>query len=110
MNTYTKLRSGEWGVRVDGKASAGTSVTIVKRDGGTKTEIIARVLWTGVDKRTGRMVSLCAIGGRNSTRTSGRRGDGRTRCVECGGPIVDAAYHAAMDGYCGRCAFDEFDC
>lgn len=32
------------------------------------------------------------------------------RCRECGGPLVNAKRHAAMDGYCGNCAFDEFDC
>ena len=33
---------------------------------------------------------------------------GRCRC--CHGPIQDASHHAAMGGYCGSCAFDEFDC
>ena len=31
------------------------------------------------------------------------------RCRGCGGPIVDAPHHRAMEGYCGSCAFDEFD-
>jgi hypothetical protein len=30
-------------------------------------------------------------------------------CRECGGPLVDASHHRAMQGYCGGCAFDEFD-
>jgi len=33
----------------------------------------------------------------------------RGRCRGCGGPVVDAPHHRAMDGYCGSCAFDEFD-
>lgn len=32
------------------------------------------------------------------------------RCKGCGGEIRDARYHRAMGGYCGECAFDEFDC
>lgn len=33
----------------------------------------------------------------------------RSRCRECGGPLRDSAHHRAMEGYCGSCAFDEFD-
>lgn len=32
------------------------------------------------------------------------------RCRGCGGPLQDCAHHAAMGGYCGQCAFDEYDC
>lgn len=32
------------------------------------------------------------------------------RCRGCGGPLRDASHHRAMGGYCGYCAFDEFDC
>jgi hypothetical protein len=32
------------------------------------------------------------------------------RCRCCGGSIIDAPHHRAMNGYCGSCAFDEFDC
>lgn len=28
------------------------------------------------------------------------------KCRGCGGPVVNAPQHRAMDGYCGRCAFD----
>lgn len=31
-------------------------------------------------------------------------------CRGCGGPVRDAGHHRAMEGYCGTCAFDEFDC
>jgi len=37
--------------------------------------------------------------------SSGRGG----RCRGCGGLIRDAPHHRAMGGYCGSCAFDEFD-
>lgn len=41
--------------------------------------------------------------------TSYSRGS-RRGCKGCGGQVVDARHHRAMDGYCGSCAFDEFDC
>ena len=44
--SYTKLRDGSWGVRVMGKIEAGASVTVTKRDGTTKCERVARVLWS----------------------------------------------------------------
>jgi hypothetical protein len=53
--TYTKLRSGEWGVRVEGAARAGQTITVRKKDGSTKTETIEKVVWTGNG------VSLCAV-------------------------------------------------
>jgi hypothetical protein len=30
-------------------------------------------------------------------------------CKQCGRTIKDAPHHRAMEGYCGECAFDEFD-
>lgn len=39
-----------------------------------------------------------------------QRAERSGRCRGCGGPIRDARHHAAMGGYCGSCAFDEFDC
>lgn len=56
INTYTKLRSGEWGVRVTtGPVAQGDQVTVSKKDGSTARETIARVVWTGEG------VSLCEI-------------------------------------------------
>lgn len=53
--TYTKLKSGNWGVRIEGAAQAGQTITVTKRDGSTKSETIERVVWSGNG------VSLCAI-------------------------------------------------
>lgn len=38
------------------------------------------------------------------------RAEKSDRCRGCGGAIVDAPGHSAMGGYCGECAFDEYDC
>lgn len=75
MNTYTKLQSGEWGVRAAGKVASGASVIVNKKDGSTKTETVEKVLWTGKDKRTSETISLCAI------RAERRNGEPRGRDV-----------------------------
>jgi hypothetical protein len=74
VTTYAKLRSGEWGVRVQGSAPAkGAKVTVSKKDGTSKVETIVQVVWSGNG------VALCAIAGASapaSPRASGgtRRG------------------------------------
>ena len=45
----------------------------------------------------------------NADEVSSRGTGGRSRCRGCGGPIRNAPHHRAMEGYCGYCAFDEFD-
>jgi hypothetical protein len=37
------------------------------------------------------------------------RAERSDRCRGCGGPIRDAGHHQAAGGYCGSCAFDEYD-
>ncbi len=44
-----------------------------------------------------------------SSRVASRHIEARSRCRGCGGPIRHAPHHPAMEGYCGYCAFDEFD-
>lgn len=55
--TYSKLRSGAWGVRTEGDhtPSKGELVEVLTRAGKRKGEEIGRVLWT--DGR----ISICAI-------------------------------------------------
>jgi hypothetical protein len=104
MITYRKTKQGKWvvfGPLVD--VVAGTNVTVAKRDGSTKVEFVERV---GRPFRTadGEMVYGYIAKG------NGRRRGGSGRCKECGGSIKDAPHHRAMEGFCGSCAFDEFDC
>lgn len=64
--TYTKLKDGSWGLRIAASWCKSTwvdlngrePVTVTKRDGTTKIEIIGRVLWSG---RTGKCVTLATI-------------------------------------------------
>lgn len=53
--TYTKLRSGEWGIRVMGRVAAGDRVTVKKQSGESKVETIGSVVWSGQG------VTLCSI-------------------------------------------------
>lgn len=75
MSTYTKLKNGDWGVRVTGvKPREGDRITVTKKDGSTKTEVVERVVWSGDG------VHLCPISRGDGDRPS--RG-GRV-CAECG--------------------------
>lgn len=77
--SYTKLRDGSWGIRVDGAVTNGQSVTVHTKAGATKTETVRAVLWSGNG------VSICAIqqSERPAGKSRGRRGGTRTGC-SCG--------------------------
>ena len=68
--TYTKLKSGAWGVRVTGSVAKGDRVTVTKKDGSTKIEIVEAVVWSGNG------VSVCAIGAMASSGYSYRASNG----------------------------------
>jgi hypothetical protein len=53
--TFAKLRDGTWGVRVPGRASAGDSVIITRRDGRKVQTTIESIVWTGPDFTIGRI-------------------------------------------------------
>lgn len=47
MNTFTKLASGDWGVRIEGTAPAvGAKVTVSKRSGASKAVTITGIVST----------------------------------------------------------------
>lgn len=104
MNTYTKLRSGTWGIKVVGTAVAGQVVTVTTKAGATRSETVATIVHSGP------AYTLCTIvpkPWRQPKRPQSRLSNGR--CRECRGPVVDSPHHKAMDGLCGSCAFDEHD-
>jgi hypothetical protein len=45
MVSFTKLKSGEWGLRGEGLVS-GARVRVEKRDGSVTSAIVGRVLWS----------------------------------------------------------------
>lgn len=84
--TYTKMKSGEWGLRIQAKTrlhfSEGSVALVTKKDGSTKEELIGRVVWKDEEK----MVYLATIKPASSTRTKAR-GE-RGYCAECGERIT----------------------
>lgn len=53
--TFTKLKNGDWGVRVEGEVTEGQSIVVTKKDGSTDVKTIQKVLWN----KDG--ISLCSI-------------------------------------------------
>lgn len=96
--SYTKLKSGEWGIRItESSVKAGDAVTVRKKDGTTKQETVQKVIWTGNG------VTLCAIAQREyagSSRNSGRSRKGWTGC-SCGS--IDGEPRASD---CWQCQHD----
>lgn len=88
--TYTKLRNGSWGLRLTHDANPGATVTVTRRDGSTKTEIVGRILWS--DGR----VALATIDARTG-RPAGYRASAAGRC--------GCACHG-RGGACQSCRFD----
>lgn len=85
--TFTKLRSGDWGIRVEGSPPAqGASISVAKRDGSRDVVVVDRVLWSGDG------IALCAIQRRGraarrprSWRPCGYPGCSPSYCDECDG-------------------------
>jgi len=44
---YSKLKSGEWGVRLEGSAKTGDIVNVVRKDGKVKPEKLGKLVWEG---------------------------------------------------------------
>lgn len=96
----------------DGTTSRGRGVKLAFRDG-------SRVFWarnpdavkTIASYQEARSIDgLRIYAERQKAREHGHVTHGGGRCKGCGGEVKDAPHHRAMDGYCGGCAFDEFDC
>lgn len=104
LASYTKLRDGSWGIRVQGSAKAGQVVVVRKKDNTSKDETIERVLWTGDG------ISLCSIGRSQQTRASnsrgGQQGSLRGRRTGCACGSIEGEYHP---WYCESCRFEELD-
>lgn len=94
--TYTKLKSGAWGVRVKGaRPQENHQVTVKKKSGDTKRETIDTVLWSSEDGQ----VHLCAIRARNACEICGHSHG----WAPCGYPGCERGYCDECDGggrYC----------
>lgn len=71
--TFTKLRSGGWGVRVEGGVlPEGARVDVQRRDGSTKTVTLGRCVWASDDET----LALYAIAGERSGSNGRNNGNG----------------------------------
>ena len=66
--TYTKLKTGDWGLRIQGSVKPGDAVTVSKKNGDVKRETVGKVVWTGNG------ISLATIGLSNQKSSSSRSG------------------------------------
>lgn len=100
----TKLRSGDWGVRVfSTDVKAGATVNVFARSSGKRWDAIVDSI-----ERVDGDTTICST--RKAPATTAARPSGTThrhggRCREhgCSAPAV-------REGYCKQCFFDEFDC
>lgn len=95
--TPIKLRNGSWGAKITGSASIGDTITITAKNGRVWNTTVTQVVFSNDG------VTLVATAKHSKEYTQ------NGRCKGCGGPVVNASHHRAMAGYCGTCAFDEFD-
>jgi hypothetical protein len=78
MTTFTKLRTGSWGIKSTTPVAKGDRVEVQKKSGERQTVTVERIVWSGNG------VWLCAI--RAEPKSGGRRGShgGSYECEECG--------------------------
>ena len=90
--TYTKLKNGQWGVRAPAGVTVGATITVTKRDGSSKTETVAAILWAGIarDGREASLVSIVPTGSTSRPRATSRH------FRPCG-------YPGCSKGYCDEC-------
>lgn len=89
--TFTKLRSGAWGLRVTGgAASPGAFLAVTKRDGTTQQVTVGEVVWQGKDEKTGQPIAICTMAKAapkkaRKWRPCGYPGCNPSHCDECDG-------------------------
>lgn len=97
MATYTKLKSGDWGVRGDGQPPApGTPVNVRKASGEIKSETIGRIVWQGSDTRTGQPAWLAAVTRAAAPASTSNQDRPRRNWRPCG-------YPGCRPNYCDEC-------
>lgn len=78
--TFTKLKSGDWGLRIQGNASSGQSVQVKRKDGTSESKTVGKVVWSGNG------ITLATIAGNESSSSGSRSSGSRNCCAECGRP------------------------
>lgn len=114
--SFTKLKTGQWGVRIVGGTSVevGQNVDVAKRDGSTSSVTVERVAWTGQDNATGERITVCEIVAQRAPRAKQPRQQQRRQPPrrEPRGPDVRIEYPVSGATYChdehGVYEYDEY--
>lgn len=98
--SYVKLRSGSWGIRSGSPIKEGMTVTVVKKNGESKSETVGKVVWSGdgVWLATIRKSDTSSDRPRRDPNAPGRNGM-MPGCAAC----------SRLGRMCKSCAFDEYD-
>lgn len=97
MNTYTKLRNGDWGIRTtDTKVKSNELLVVTKKSGESKEERVGSVIYTGAD------YALCSIA-RNGTHRTSNAGQLRGRRTGCSCGSIEGN---PRDSDCRQCQYD----
>ena len=103
--SYSKLRSGDWGVRVQGaRPLQGATLAVKTKAGATKSEVVERVIWSD----SAGVTHLCAVRASSRPRSPQRGGRGRWNGCSCGARELPGGGLSA--NACASCQFDEYDC
>jgi hypothetical protein len=87
--TFTKLKSGDWGLRIQGDVKPGDRVLAKRQSGQAQVLTVGEIVWRGRDNATGSFITVSTIG---RTRTAsetcgcggtGVRADGQPCCGGC---------------------------
>jgi len=91
MTTFTRLRSGQWGIRSTEALSPGQLIAVEKRDGTTTEVVVDRVIWTD-----GRVWLAAVAAGQRRARKHAPP------------PPADPGAAAMSESACGADAYDVF--
>ncbi len=98
--TPTKLRSGDWGARVEGAAAVGDTIQITARSGKSWIATVDRVVWTGSG------ATICSTRRAATATPRTVKGNGRTATVSGG----RRSRRCTTDGNCSSFGLSCFDC
>lgn len=59
--TFTKLKNGDWGLRILGEASTGDRVVATRASGQSQTLTVGGIIWKGRDRDTGQLITVAEI-------------------------------------------------
>lgn len=98
MTTYTKLKTGAWGLRGPASMKSGETVTVSKKSGELQQVTVGKVIWTGNG------IALATIA--KSASSYSYSGSARSSALR---PVSGCYQCRVLGRMCQQCQFDEFD-